>query len=516
MEGRRVEGVFLDATLLRDRAREAYRVSRSMEIRILSSVPEALMASLRELGSRFTAVVREVTPQRVVLLLENGYEIHAENRLSRPVAEGERLLLSVQSREPLVLRVESGTLSTGIRDLWRRILKEGVSFIRLVPERFRESVERSGIFYERRVWEFLRGSLERGEVEKDTKFLILKNLSSADTSRMEEVLRSYRLPQDLEEKKEKLLGLLRSGDKVDFLLGAEELSKELERRISLLEGRIRKIRSSVEGRVTTLIGKLLQVLRNLGVNASLKEKILRSVSGDPRSLDLLRSAVESIKMNRWGEAVEKLRILGVELKAWDSLPLVKGELLRQLTPLVSGAVQGLLEDTGSKDVRNLIENLKGMQKELEKLKSLKEAIEKAVPKGAKEDLEKLELLGHLQSFMVSKEGRRFLIPFRTEEGRGFLLFALKDVYRIIIKLSFEEGFFGVIMEAPKVKDPSRINLSFSTDIPYLGEEVERRREDLVRELKEIGLEVGRFEVKKLKEEGFEEELGEETSFTLRV
>ncbi|MDQ7082803.1 MAG: hypothetical protein Q9N34_07540 [Aquificota bacterium] len=106
MEGRRIEGVFLDSAILRNKAYEAYETAKVLQIRILTKVPEALLASLGDMGSRLRATVRSISEGRVLLSLENGYELEAENRLAIPIKVGEELSLVLESKEPLTLRVE--------------------------------------------------------------------------------------------------------------------------------------------------------------------------------------------------------------------------------------------------------------------------------------------------------------------------------------------------------------------------------------------------------------------------
>ena len=520
MEARRIEGVFLDASILRNRAQEAYRVSRTMEIRVLSRVPEAFMSSLGDPGSRFTALVREVTPERVVLTTDNGYEIHAENRLSQPVREGERLTILVESKNPFVLKVESSSMSVGVRDVWRSLLREGISFIRLIPDRIRESIERSGLIYERRVWEFLRGNIGKGDLQKDAKFLVLRRLQGTDTSDLEEILRTHRLPQDLKERVENLLRVAQSGDRVSFLLGVRSLSSEIAYRVYVLESEIGNLTSAVGERVTPLVGKILEALRSMGVKADLNQNTLSSIAQNPKSLDIIRSVLESLRINRWGEAVEKFRILGIEIRTPDAIPLVRDGLVRHITPLVQGAVQGLLEDTGQEDLRTLMESLKEKQEDLSSLRSFRDSVEANIPRGVKENLHRLDVIGYIQSYFVSKEGRKFFVPFRTEDGRGVLVFSMENAFRILVKIEYKEGFIGVVMEAPRRKDPTCINLTFVTDIEGLDSEIERRQEDLKEDLKEVGLELRRFEVKVLEREKFEEtmmeDLGDDVTFTMRV
>jgi hypothetical protein len=520
MEGRRVEGVLLDSSVLRSRAQEAYRVSRAMEIRILSSVPEALLSSLGGPGSRFTALVREVTPQRVVLLLENGYEIYAENRLSQPVREGERLSLLLESRNPFVLRVEASTFSVGTRDLWRSVLKEGVAFIRLVPERLKESLENSGLLYERKVWTFLKGETPRSYLERDTKYKLLRRLNSFSTSSLEEILRKAPLTGEMKRRAEDLLRVARSGDRLKFFTDLKRFSSEIAQTISLLERDIEGFTAATAHRVGSLIRKLEEILRDLGLKVTVNKRSAEAFLRSPKALDILRSTVESLKLNRWGEAVDRLRIVGLQIKNPESLPAVGGSLLRQMEPLIRGAVQGLLEDTGFGDIRELIETYRRKQEDLNNLRSFRDTLENSVPRGVKENLQRIDLIGFLQSYMVAREGRKLVLPFRTEDGKGVLVLSLSDTYRVLIRLEYGEGFVGVLLEAPRRKNPGHLNLSFLTNVPRLKEEIERRSTDLREALKEIGLELRRFEVKDIGREEFEErileDLGDESSFAMRV
>lgn len=518
MEGRRVEGVFLDTAILRNRAHEAYETARVYEIRILSRVPEALLASLGDVGTRLRASVRGLREGKVLLMLENGYEVEAQNRLSMPVREGEELSLIVESKNPLTLRVErSFSGLRGVETLIHKLLSSGISLMR--GEEPRVGIFNSGIFYERKVWDFLKGSLERSLLESDEKFKVLNVLMEADVSELEGILKNSRLPQDLRGEVGRLLSLLAEGRKADFFLGVLELRSRLSEALTQRESRIETLRNVIREVSSNLLNNLLKNLRELGFSLSVREEVLRGMETSPKSLDIIREALRGLEEGRTGEFVQRLKLLGIEIKNTEHLP-VRGENLRKsLDSLIRGAVRTISSKTGVSDLQELSKEIRKLSEEVENIKDMSRRLSE-IPPRLSENLSKLELIAHLQSFLIAMEGRNFVIPFGDEEERGLLGFSLRDAFRIFLRIDLGDGYLGAIIESPRKENPDRISLLFSTDREEVAGMIRRGLDSLKRELEELGLEVVRLEVLSRSKEDFEAEVGnffgEEGTFNLRV
>ncbi len=517
MEGRRVEGVFLDTAILRNRAYEAYETARVLEIRVLSSVPQALLASLGDLGSRLRATVRSYDQNRVVLQLENGFEVEAENRLSVMVEPGEELSLVVESKNPLILRVEGGFYGIrGIRDLLGRVLELGV---RLIPQRLEESLKDSGLIYERKVWDFLRGKIDLEDLSRDQKFVLLKTLENLDTGPIERTLRSARFPEDLRPLVRSILERLEAGDRLGFFKGLVELENGLERAISFREQRLTLIRETIGSVVRSLVENLIKVFRSAEIEVQLKEEVFSSLRESPRFLDILREAFRSLEEGRFSEFSRRLELAGLKILNEEALPKEAQRILRSLGELIRGAEVSIRSKLEAENLQDLISRQREISKELEELREIRGRIEE-LPKQIKESLKGLETLGMLQAYMVMNQAKRFLVPFRFEEERGIIGFSLRDSYRIFVRLELEGGFLGILMEAPRKESPDFISVLFRTDLEDLARKLSRHGEELRKDLVSLGLEVRRLEVFEDREGEFEREMAEEFggagTFNLRV
>jgi len=158
MEGRRVEGVFLQHALERSQALEAYKQAQRVQIKILTIVPEIFLETLGRKGNQFRATVADVTGNKVLLNLPNGYQIEAENRLSVGINRGDILTLLVEDENPVTLQIIS--VERGIKDIKTLIknLIEDVTYVVnfLDTNKPKESVKNSGLFYENKLVEDFR------------------------------------------------------------------------------------------------------------------------------------------------------------------------------------------------------------------------------------------------------------------------------------------------------------------------------------------------------------------------
>ncbi len=196
MEGRRVEGIFLQHALERSQALEAYKQAQRVQIRILTIVPEIFLETLGRKGNQFRATVMNATGNKVLLSLPNGYQIEAENRLSIGINRGDILTLMVEEENPVTLQIIS--VERGIKDIKTLIknLIEDVAFTvnLLNPDKAKESIKNSGLFYENKLIKFLTGKEKLENILQDRKYKLLEAILKTDP----EIIR--RFSENMEDK----------------------------------------------------------------------------------------------------------------------------------------------------------------------------------------------------------------------------------------------------------------------------------------------------------------------------
>ncbi|RLJ70641.1 hypothetical protein BCF55_0919 [Hydrogenivirga caldilitoris] len=518
MEGRRIEGVFLDTAVLRNKAYEAYETARVYELRLLSRVPEALLASLGNPGSRFQATVKAFEQGRVLLLLENGYEVEAENKLSMPIKVGDELTLVLESKEPITLRVvRSFSGMRGVQELIKSLSGLGVQLLK--GQDVKGAVENSGLIYERKVWDFLRGALNEDNLVSDLKYQVLSFLRAADTGSVERLLKDVSLPGIPKEEVARLLDLAKRGERLEFFHGLSTIEKELRERILSNEQRLHFIRDTVKQLIHSMVRSLTETAKNLGLRLTLNEKTFRSMESNPKAIGILNEALKSLENNKFVEFVQKLSLLGLKVENPDELPFHKAKVVSTLRDLVRGANTFLGSKLNTEDVEFIARQVRELVDETERLRVFTERLTAELPNNLKENLMKLEYISQMQAFLVAQGGQKFVVPFVTEEGKGVLAFSLGDVFRIFVKLNFEEGFLGILMEAPRRRVDS-VSVVFKTDIESLRRSIESSLPELEKGLTDIGLKTKRIEILKEGEEEFDRELGgelgERSVFDLRV
>ncbi len=517
MEGRRVEGVFLDTGILRSKAQEAYASARNFEIKLLSQVSEALLSSLRESGGGMPATILGVGGNTVRLLLSNGYEISAENRLSVPVREGERVLLTLESENPVILRVqrmlgglrEIGNILSGFKD---------VRWPAMNPEDTAGAVFNSGLFYERKVWEFLKGNVDFEALKGDLKFALLSGIDQKEVLKLAEAIGGMRVPERIEPLVERLLSSARSGDRTAFINALRELyplvHEEISRLDSFLAGIIKKA-----GEVRNTFAELVRnQLMSVGVKAVLTQK--PSIPATPT--DVLRWIGETIKSLEGGKVEEFIKYLnagGVEVRDVPKLMDKRDILLPSLRVVSERMSEEILQYSGAENPDRLKGIVEGTKRELNELVVVRNVIENTSQE-IKNTLIRLELLSLLQWFMVSKEGRRFIFPFTAEGSKGVFAFSSDDHFRIYIKFGLEIGYISVLLQSPKKDSPDFLSILIKTDSERVKEAIDLYKNGLEKEITSLGLELRGFEVI-IEREGdadreFLEEFGGDTLLNLRV
>ncbi len=486
MEARRIEGVFLDYAIDRSKAAEAYKTSQSIAIRIRTQVPEVLLSLVGDTGSQLRAVVKEATGGQVLLALDNGYEILADNRLGIAVNSGDRVVLRVEDKQPLTLRLES--LAGGLKGT--EVVKSLLGAEKVVAEltgSVRESLQNSGVVYEKKVVDLLLGKIGFQELSQDQKFQVLKALEGLDLKRFVENLEST-LPRgdtNLRNMVASLENALSKKDYAAFLSVLKEIRGYTEQKLSQVQAQLQSLPKEVSVLNALLenpaqnLPKLIQSLppaqRHALENAlalltrpenapegpeglvRVLERVLPQAASSEKDL---AGPVDRPKPQQTQVAAERItaqvqRGAGREVKEAYPQPIVKGE--PQLPPKVEQALREVVKDSAKvlfsdeklpppkAVVDNLIRNLKVVADNLPREEGFKESLlsqlrllqnSESQPQAFRENLLNLvsSLNGHFKKELPPVLAR--VLPLLTE-GAALPSKEVKQVLREVLTQVFD-------------------------------------------------------------------------------
>jgi uncharacterized protein (DUF2461 family) len=325
-------------------------------------------------------------------------------------------------------------------------------------------------------------------------------------------LKSLPLPPELGDEVQRMENLLRENRKLDFFTSLlrfiDKANTLLMERKEVLRNMSQSVREFFEG----FSKSFTELLLREGIKVTTDRALLRGIETTPKSVELVREAFKSLIENKIGEFVGRLRLIGINVEEPEKLMSLRERILPQLERIIETAVKGLLNKWESESLKELTARFRSLGEEVRNLESVRSFLEN-VPKEVRENLTKLEVLGLIQSFAVSHEGKRFFIPFKIDEGEGVIAFTREDQFKIFVKLRYEEGYVGIVMIAPKSEKPDYISLFVKTDMESFRSAFEREKEVLRRELEELGLEIKRFEVGGEEERKFDGDFVEEFAKT---
>ncbi|MFN7064808.1 MAG: hypothetical protein ACK4OF_01465 [Aquificaceae bacterium] len=175
MEIRRIEGTLLQHAIEQSQPLMAEKSASNLRIRILSTVPEVLL-DLFSGGGTLRARVSYSEGSIVSLNFSEDLEIKAENKSSIPFMIGDMVDLTLESTNPFVLKIIGLYRRSQFSNLLKSIL-EGKSefFIQMDTKDFKNSVENSGLFYERKLLDLMLGRLKAEDLLEDLKAQLMES-----------------------------------------------------------------------------------------------------------------------------------------------------------------------------------------------------------------------------------------------------------------------------------------------------------------------------------------------------
>ncbi|MCS7307937.1 MAG: hypothetical protein NZ526_05230, partial [Aquificaceae bacterium] len=145
------------------------------KVKVLSTVPNVLLDLSMGSEGAVKARVSYAEGSRIGLMLSNGFEINAENRSSLNLMVGDVVELSLENTNPVTFKILGLYRKNQIEEVLNLVLESGDDFLFSInPDRLKETVENSGLFYERKLIDLLLGKLKPEDVLKDAKAQLLQ------------------------------------------------------------------------------------------------------------------------------------------------------------------------------------------------------------------------------------------------------------------------------------------------------------------------------------------------------
>lgn len=246
-----------------------------------------------------------------------------------------------------------------------------------------------------------------------------------------------------------------------------------------------KTAKSLEIKITSRVPEVIQNLLNL---PRIKAQVIENKGN--RLLLLMENGLELKVENNLNIKVKEgevltltpvksspltFKVIQTEIRKNVSLKLLNG-LINSLREFPFEAINTFqkLKNSGlfyeNKVLKALIQN---------SFKELKEDLKyQSIIKG---DKEMVNLINLLQLYILENNNRKFFFPIKIEDYRGYLLFKLKDTYKIFIRLEFTESYLNILINAPK--DLSSIYIEMESNNEKILEKLKESKEDLGKLLK---------------------------------
>jgi hypothetical protein len=444
MEIRRIEGVFLQHALETAQGLKAENISRQMSLKLLTTVPQALLEAFPE-GTLLEGRVVQ-TQGRTLRVMLNNQELVAENLSNLEIKEGDQLGLVLEGKNPITLKIVSLQRRLNIEQVLQFVLDfQEEPPINLDLQKLQALVKNSGLFYERKLLDFLTGKVDLKSILEDTKAQLLSNIFN-------------------------LAGQIHGGEVKDIKTIDQLFGTVLKRTENLKE-----------------IENLLRTLYLENLNHWEYTQFVRFVERTGK-----REILEALEK---GDKDAPLILLSKGLKSIEDTPAGKSfslafERLKQFSLLVrdeelGNLLRSFLEAVEKEDANGLREIHKRLENFIEEGRRLSPFRER-IEKDGLVWLQQLNAISQMQRLMVN-EGT-VVLPFKWEGHRGGMLIRTqKNEYRVFINLNYPEGFVSALLSSPKTEKVKAISLNLYTNNELFYRKMEKGKALLEGMLKEEGL-----------------------------
>ncbi|WP_448588255.1 hypothetical protein [Thermocrinis sp.] len=458
MEIRRIEGIYLQHALETSQGLKAQNLSRELNLKVLSTVPNSLLEAFSEGGNLLRGYVIESYGKNLRILLNNNQEILAENISTLNIQEGDYLELVLENENPISLKVVLLQRRADIDQVLDMVINPSEGYLFNLEEDINSLIKNSGLFYERKLLSYLLGNVRLGEVLKDAKAQIIQNLLDLAEEVQKQLNLRSQANLSLDHIKHLFLSLM---SKTEGLFEIKSLLKSLY----------------LENLNSWEFTQFVRFIENSG-----NRKILDAMErGDRYALmQLLYTEIKNLLDTPAGKSVslafERLKVMAFSLK--------DVEIKHQLESFIKALDSGNLED-----LRESHNKLVSLLEDRQKLLPLRERVERE----GLEWLNRLNALLHIQRIMVNNGV--LVLPFKWDGRKaGIILKPDKEEYRVFINLNYPDGFVSALLSRPKLKETNYIHLSFYTNSESFYRKIEEGKHLLESILKQEGLNIKEFKL----------------------
>lgn len=524
MEIRRLEGTFLEDNVEKARSQEIKNFSQQISIQIQNSVSSAFLSSLFEgglggqgnyqenfLGRTINGYVESIDKEnnKISIAFENGYVLEAPSSLSISLKEGDLVKFLLDSLNPITLKIlEVKEENPPLKEVFKVLKNEENPIINidLSLEKFqkdlnalKEDIKNSGIFFEKNLIDAI--SLKDIKLlEQDSRYLILKDIFA----NLKDLLSSKSLDSKAVEY---------------FSKSLENLSIEPSEFKSLLENIKNSINTVKLDYLLPIVEDNIKSLSSLNIfeDRSFKESIfnvLSSLLKEPAlSLNFKEKLVNLLDIQKLLEKEPFFKEFNkFDIKSLDPQQRQKflENVMNFLTTKEKNSVLNYIK-TYSESFNTLSEITKDLKTIADFIKDIDKT--KLYISNIDNRMNELNSILSLSNFVI-KQKDGILIPFKGKEKKGSLGFFLKEnSYKIFAKISWEDSFLGILMIAPKVKNPSFVSIKFSSNDEKIISSIKDNEELLKEELREIGITLNNLETHLSDENEFNSDIAKEISIS---
>ncbi len=461
MEARRIEGITLQTLLEQQQSLRAQKAYELLKVKALQTTPEVYTELAGREGNLIRARVSHAEGSTVELLIGERTRLIAENMSSYRLEEGDLVELVVESTNPLTLKVVSLQRFLSLERVFELLFSQKAEFyLPLDENRLAQSLKGSGLFYERELLNLALGKTRPEELMQDKKAQLLRDL------------------MPLVKEFSKLLAL----EYENTLEGYRELYAKVKESAEKLQRLLEAFKTlTLENLSHKDYANTVRVLYEKGYGPALERR------DHPTIIKALVENLEHLSPQVLQKVKEALRSL--ELLSED-----KGDVGKLSQELLRAIKEGKQEDI--KKAYTLASSFLADSERLLQAYQQKGEVFGAL-------LGRLEFIHQLQQ-NLAKLRDAFYVPVYFEGGRGGLVFAKKEGYKVFISLNWGQDFVFCLLNMPQKGKYVDLRL-FSNMEPFVR--WAKAEEKTIRGmLSEEGLELRNYHVNLGKKEELKEEL----------
>ncbi|GAB6078057.1 hypothetical protein [Hydrogenobaculum acidophilum] len=518
MDIKRLEGTALNETILNAQPLEVSKESENLAIAIKTTVSQALLGALSDELSKqgfIEATVEDVKPNAYKLMLGNGIEIEVNAATTLDIKKNDVLKLIISSINPLVLKIaDVKSPSSPIASI-----KQALEYQNIVSSKgiSPKDIEDSGLFYEKKLIDFLLKAKDLSTLATDNKYQLLKDI--VNTAKDIKNLEAFKnLPDNVKTAieniansnitKADLEAIFKSqnpediNDIISLLLTPEkpQISKEALNALPKAQSILSDIEKNFIFNIKALPNLILEL-----------SSVLKDVPTDIK--DIFFKSMQTILANMKNQDAKELLKSNKELffdilsakDPKDIISQIKDESIKTLANNLLKDIASVKQDMLNQISQNPTKILEFSRHMREALNNFQNNLNFDVKLNhLKDTANAIYNLNVAQQFILQNSA--FFVNFEENSKKGFGAFKKEEnTYRAFIKLNWEDGFLGSILEMPK-NNTNSLSVKFYTDIESLSKALDSSKDELSTILKEEGLRLKNLEVFTLKAEDFDLEV----------